>query len=81
MPSERCSEGNFYRFLLTLSQQLQDLHGVGGCALAHLIATAIPLKNYVFSGTPMQLDFARMNRSKSYAGLPAGWCCGYVTGP
>ena len=140
MPSERCSEGNFYRFLLTLSQQLQDLHGVGGCAriaaisaemavapmvpairgrnevpprapsslptgtgvlamlltlgqqlqdlhgvgssaLAHLIAAAIPQKNYVFSGTPMQLDFARMNRSKLYAGLPAGWCCGYVTDP
>ena len=56
---------------LALCQQHQNLDGVGCRTLTHLIAAAIPPKNYVFSGTPMQLDFARMNRSKSCAGLPA----------
>ena len=57
MPSERCSEGNFYRFLLTLSQQLQDLLGVGGSALAHLIAAAIPPKKLRFFGDPDAIRF------------------------
>ena len=38
-------------------------------------------KNLRFFGGPDAMDFARMNRSKSSAGLPAGWCCGVLTDP
>lgn len=67
--------------LFSLCQQHQNLDGISCRALSDLIAAAIPPKTCGFPGTPMQLDFVRINRPKSYAGLPARWCSGVVILP